>query len=272
MMFFRSSTLKADRKVVFAIPLKPARMALNWSNVERNLRATIKSILNSTSSQFLIVIAGHDEPDLAEVKDKRLVFLRVPFDPQVYPNIEKLHIRANLDKNLKRAHAGAWIRSKCSTRCHVVFLDADDLIHREWASFILNDQESGCVASAGYRFDTRKQNLQRIDREFWKRCGSGFAGVFTHEDLPRRWDDKESVYCDYRGHQKYVDIAKQNGMSVRVTPFPAVVYMVNHTESLLFAKKGVRDISTENIIDRGLAGKILQRDFSLELPTIHDVS
>ena len=45
----------------------------------------LRSVKGSTRQDFLVVIAGHEEPDLGAAGDPRITFLRVPFDVPTSP-------------------------------------------------------------------------------------------------------------------------------------------------------------------------------------------
>ena len=118
--------------LVFIVPLRPKRGANEWHAVQQALQETLRSVKGSTRQDFLVVIAGHEEPDLGAAGDPRITFLRVPFDVPTSPkegsrgHAEKAPLRgcvATTDKRIKTAL--------------FMFLDADDWISNRLVAYIL---------------------------------------------------------------------------------------------------------------------------------------
>lgn len=68
--------------IVFAISLKSKAVSRDWGTVQNNLAKTLRSILHSTDANFRIVIAGHEKPDIAELKHEYVTWLSVDFPPR----------------------------------------------------------------------------------------------------------------------------------------------------------------------------------------------
>ncbi len=68
-------------EVAFAISLKSKRVSRNWTRVQNNLARTLRSIINNTDQNYRIVIAGHEKPNIEEMKHERVTWLPVRFPP-----------------------------------------------------------------------------------------------------------------------------------------------------------------------------------------------
>ena len=111
-------------RFVFAIALKAKSVSSDWQQVEDNLRRTIRSA-RASEPTAAVIVACHDEPELGEV-GVGVVLLRVPFPEPSTPD------QGGSDKAAKRRHGAAWLRETMNEgeEAYVMFLDADDLVHR----------------------------------------------------------------------------------------------------------------------------------------------
>src|SRR5438477_6920311 len=93
----------------------------------------IRSIRGSLKANPLIVIACHDAPDLGNDGGNDIVLLHVPFAP------EGDVTQRLADKFRKRRFIGAWLRANLDRDgIYVMFLDADDLVHRDLADYVIS--------------------------------------------------------------------------------------------------------------------------------------
>jgi hypothetical protein len=243
--------------LVFAICLKSQRHSSDWNALSKMLSATLRSILASSDGRFRIVVAGHEKPDIEELKDQRVVFLEAPFPVPEQPS--------GHDRWLKRVLIGAWVREQTRKRVRVMFLDADDLIHKQLVRAALRSSPRvSLVVDKGYRFDLRNGALQPIGR-FDRKCGSCFLPVFRRDELPRHWRDKKSSYAQFRTHTKYRALCAELGKPIETLDFFAVVYVSNHPESLVYLKKGLRDDLFDSPLLPEQSREILRQEFSYDL-------
>ena len=251
---------------VFAVPLRPRRGCTDWQIVQQRLRHTIRSIRGSVDKNYLIVLACHDRPDLDPGEDVQL--LNAPFGPA--PNPEQ----GAQDKGRKLRLIGAWLREHLSAEAaHVMFLDSDDLVHRELVQFVRRAAVRCCYSiERGYMYDCRTGVLELRSRRFFALCGSSFIGCFERGELPQSWDDLESpfaqfgVYPLHRGHQHYASVAAELGKQVQTIPFPAVTYVVNHGDNLRAVESGMRfrELHPSRLVWPKRANSILTSNFTYE--------
>ena len=251
-------------RFVFAIALKPRGVSSDWAQVERNLVRTIRSARTADRSATVIV-ACHDEPELGEDRGG-VIALRVPFSAPSTP------AEGGRDKAAKRRHAAAWLRKSMRTEdeAYVMFLDADDLVHRDLVSHARSKLKPSYVVQTGYIADLEKGLLSRRRTEFHKTCGSSFVFRFARAELPTAWDDLSAPFSqfgsspDQRGHPEYDQVATDLGRPPVAFPFPAVTYVVNHPESLWSAKgRGVRPVgAVQDLVPPRRARRVLREEFA----------
>ncbi len=226
--------MNGERRLVFVLPLMPRSVCADWDAAQANLRRTIGSIRAADpGGSALVVVACHDEPELT-ASDPAVHLLRVPF---AVPGDDPMD--GGRDKARKRRFAGAWLRKQVGADdFYVMFLDADDLVHRDLAAYVLAENQGSYVVDQGYDFDARAGVLWRVRDGFHRHCGSSFVCAFHADELPTSWEDDESPFGrfgarpDQRGHQEYDLLAAELGRPPAPVPFPAVIYVANHSESL----------------------------------------
>lgn len=261
--------MTAARRVrfVFVIPLKARSVSASWAEAEENLRRTVRSARRSGKGEPTIVVACHDEPDLRALAGPDLHLVEVPF-PQPSSAWE-----GGRDKASKRRFAAAWLREEIAAEeFYAMFLDADDLVHRDVVSYVLSTRADSYLIRAGYVVDLTRRIVRRRRDNFHLVCGSSFVCRFARSELPSSWDDLEAPFSqfgaspDQRGHQEYHQVASELGRPPTDIPFPAAAYVVNHGESLWSAKgRGLRPLGGPSDILMPWAGRdVLRAGFAAE--------
>jgi len=249
---------------VFIVALKPKSAASDWQRVEDNLRRTIRSARASDPAASVLV-ACHDEPELGDVADG-VIALPVPFPEPSSP------ADGGRDKAAKRRHAAAWLREtmRDDDAVYVMFLDADDLVHRDLAAHVRSTRAGSYVVQSGYIADLERRVLRHRRSDFHKTCGSSFVCRFARGELPASWDDLSAPFSEFgsspdqRGHPEYDRVATELGRPPAAVPFPAVTYVVNHAESLWSAKgRGRRPVgAVQDLVPPHRARRILRDEFA----------
>jgi hypothetical protein len=253
-------------KFAFAISFKPRSACADWEEAQANLRRTIRSALGAAAlgGAGTVVVACHDQPELGELEDAVHV-LRVPF-AEPADRWEGVH-----DKARKRRFIGAWLRrTLVHDETYVMFLDADDLVHKGLVEYVLAHAQGSYLVDRGYILDLASSLLWHRQEGFHRTCGSSFICRFARDEFPSSWENAASPFGqfgtppDQRGHEEYDAVARGLGRPPAQIPFPAVVYTVNHSESLWASKSaGRRSISSpRDVIWPAEAGRILSREFS----------
>jgi hypothetical protein len=225
-------------RFVFAVALKPRSVSSDWERVQNDLRRTIRSArAASRDHDSVVVVACHDEPNLGAVTDAGVHVRAVPFARPA--NVWE----GGRDKARKRRFAAAWLRDEMrDPQVYVMFLDADDLVHRDLVRYVVEGGNGSYLVDRGYFVDVAAGLVHRRRTDFHEACGSSFVCRFERDELPSSWDDLSAPFSRFgaspeqRGHQDYDEVAAELGRPPISIPFPAVAYLVNHPESLRAAK------------------------------------
>jgi O-antigen/teichoic acid export membrane protein len=251
------------RKFAFAIPLKPRDACVDWAQTQANLRRTIRSIRNAHGGDdAIIAVACHEPPDLGAEAGVKI--LTAAFPPPVAQSTGKY------DKARKRRFAGAWLRRELGGEdVYVMFLDADDLIHRDLLRHAFAHGQGSYLIDQGYVFDSASGVLWRRGTDFHQICGSSFVCAFGPEDLPTSWEDDTAPFAqfgvgpDQRDHREYDQVAAELGRPAADVPFPGVLYLVNHPESRWGQRTGDwrRPRDVDELVWPRAAAAILSEEF-----------
>jgi len=253
-------------RFAFAIPFKARSACANWETAQRNLRRTVRSAMRAAAADdALIVVACHDEPDLTSAAAANVHVLPVPFPEPT--NTQD----AGRDKSRKRRSIGAWLGERLdSGAVYVMFLDADDLVHRDVVRHTLahGHEHGSYLVNDAYSFDLRRRLLQHRPEGFdWAR-GSCFVCRFTLDELPTSADETTSAFAqfgaspDQRGHLEYPELATELGRPPVPFPFAAAVYTVNHPESTWGRRSGgQRPIAPRELVWPKAARRVLADEF-----------
>jgi O-antigen/teichoic acid export membrane protein len=251
------------RKFAFAIPLKPRDACADWAQAQANLRRTIRSIRNAHGGDdAIIAVACHEPPDLGA--EAGVEILTAPFPAPVAQSTGKY------DKARKRRFAGAWLRRELGGEdVYVMFLDADDLIHRDLLRHAFAHGQGSYLIDQGYVFDSASGVLWRRGTDFHQICGSSFVCAFGPEDLPTSWEDDTAPFAqfgvgpDQRDHHEYDQVAAELGRPAADVPFPGVLYLVNHPESRWAQRTGDwrRPRVVDDLIWPRAAAAVLSEEF-----------
>ena len=158
----------AEEPFTFGIPLIARASAPDWALVEALLRLTLASVRAQTARGAVIVIAGHDRPEV----DGPFEFLQADWDPHEGR-------AANLDSGRKKSLIGAHVLERGGGL--LMLLDADDWVDTRTMACARREIQAGHVGGVietGYATDIRGlravalPNKVLFDRGFDKLCGS----------------------------------------------------------------------------------------------------
>ena len=248
--------------LMFGISLASRATSKDWSRTQQLLSATLRSLLNQSDPRFTVAICGHDLPDVPELKDDRVTFFRTdvppPDDPTGFRR-DKMRKRRILGRELARLGGGYFF-----------FLDADDLIHRDFVKHVLEtDNRRGYTIEKGYAYDFNGKTLAPVPGTwsvgYDRVCGSSAAVYFYPHELPVSSElDEDLLFNKFREHANWPVLADEIGRSLDKVPFPAGVYVVNHGQSISFSlqRKGSRSaMVVSRIAENAIAdGKTILHD------------
>jgi hypothetical protein len=239
--------------VAFVIPFAPRRTKSKWDIACAHLRQTLKSVRNSTSKSYCVVVAGHETPDFNFESDSTS-WLSVN---HAIPLHEDVIVSGRLDKLAKIAAAWKYAKSRWNPR-YVMKLDADDLISARLVQWLENfgDQpgyliKHGWVWRSGSRYVLHStEYLDRVcasclvvrsdiaDQEGPFRTGVEgtpfdqrslrFAATDHYSLVP---GSGTSTLLLNDSHQRYSAQFAYLGQKLSDIPFKAVVYRTGNPES-----------------------------------------
>lgn len=167
-----------EMEIAFGISLKSKRSSLDWEKVQDNLAKTLKSILGNTDQNFRILVAGHETPEIEDLKHERVTWLPVGFPPPTDSS------KFSKDKLKKRRVIGAYLR-KLGYSGYFMPLDADDWIHYRFVEYIRSlPIRDVFILNTGFIVNIERKEAWIREHEFYKGCGSSALFYFSNSDFP----------------------------------------------------------------------------------------
>ena len=219
--------------VTFGISLRARTANSDWRETCELLSATLGSVLRQSDSRFRVIICGRDWPDIQEMADERIEFLRALVAPPRQTS------RFERDKSIKRMIMGLRLRALGGGL--FMQLDSDDFVHRDLVAFTLADRAGdGVVVTHGYVLD-RQRNLIAPVPGVWpveidRVCGSTAIIRYEVDDIPSKavfYSARPFLFMMNRNHTAIRSDAAEIGRT-SVVPFPGVVYVLNTAQNLSF--------------------------------------
>jgi len=223
----------------FCVPLLPKAVAADWGIVVDLLEDTLTSLENQHDHRFVLLLAGHEMPELRRRYSFEIIFLQADW-PTGSEIGEKLR-----DKRWKRRLLLRELRARGGG--YAMFLDADDLVSNRLVEHVLNDgNPNGYVIEQGYAYDRLNRRIAPIpgawSGSFDSVCGSCTVIKFNRDDLPADGDSSEQTLgMQLKRHSEWKEVMSGVGRPLAPVPFPAAVYVLNHSQNLHNAIKQNRD-------------------------------
>jgi len=163
--------------VAFLIPFASRRIKSKWETACAHLRQTLKSIQNSSSGNYRVVVAGHEAPSFDVGFDSRFYFLSLNHPIPCHDNYMVAQV---LDKLTKIAAAWNYVKSTWNPK-YVMKLDADDFISSQLVDWLENSGgEPGYLIKQGWLWRSGSRYLIQRTEYFDRECGSC---LITRSDL-----------------------------------------------------------------------------------------
>lgn len=219
-------------KFVFGISLASKRASKDWETTTTLLRRTLRSVLNQDDPRWRVIVCGHERPDLEELDDPRVLFLRADIDPPVSS------AQFRRDKMWKRRLIGSVLKSWGGG--YFFPLDADDLVHKSVVKHVLShDNRRGYSIHEGYAEDYLGGRMAPVpgvwSQTFDRVCGSSAVLYFEPDDLPSDGKNSDRLYFNlFQSHAYWPVVAEECERPLDRFPFAAAVYVVNHSQNLSF--------------------------------------
>jgi hypothetical protein len=158
-----------EATVVFLIPFASKRVKKNWFEACRHLEQTLKSILNSSCSDYRVVVVGHEFPDFTVEIDERFKFISLDHD---LPFHTKKNIAGIMDKMIKIEAAWNYVKNNYSSK-YIFKLDADDLISSRLVDYLKSSiEEDGFLITKGWIWKSNSKIFIQKTETFDQSSGS----------------------------------------------------------------------------------------------------
>lgn len=269
------SIVKKNNKVkivYFCITLRPKIASNDWLSTCKLLQCTLNSILSQTDDSYQILIAGHEVPDIPELKNPKVEFIKCLYEPFSSKNLRRK------DKSIKKKILASHVRKKGGG--FIMPVDADDLISSHLVSAILKKSNySWFVVDKGYVIDEGKKlifEFPRVgSRPFYETCGTCAIFYMEKEDLPIVDDhgklkgNSNCLYAKIKSHHTWFGVLTPIIGLPGKLDFPAVAYIFNHADNISKDFVGLNDRYKEMAIPLE-KNAIVATDFKT-LPRFEDV-
>src|SRR6201997_140060 len=161
--------------LAFITTLRHPQNAADYGRVEALLQDTLASLTQQSCDDYVVIIVGNRGPSFP--LPERTVFVEVDFPP---PSNLKSPRTGNAsiiwDKGTKSGVG--LIAARNFGPEYVMFVDADDFVHRELAAFVhAHSDRTGWVVKRGLMY-SRSRNAYRRLRKFYRFCGTSFIIPF----------------------------------------------------------------------------------------------
>jgi glycosyltransferase involved in cell wall biosynthesis len=278
--------------VVFLIPLASRKVRSNWPTACAYLQQTLRSIRNSASKNYRVVVAANEKPELEMGFDSRIHFLLLKHP---FPSHPDHRVAVRLDKLGKFDAAWEYAKSNWQPK-YVMKVDADDFISSRLVEWLDNaGGEAGYLIKYGWFWRSESRYLIQRTEYFDRECGScliirsDFAdrtGPFLTEVEGVPLDEASSRFAasDHyslvpgsgistlllnESHQRYAAQFAYLGHKLSSVPFNAVVYRTGDPDSVTgTARRGEPTHTIRMVIGRirrtRFITKSLRREFMLE--------
>ena len=241
-------------RVAFLIPFASRRAKSRWDIACADLRQTLKSVHNSTSESYCVVVAGHEAPDFNIETKAKACFLSVDHD---IPRHQNAVVSGRLDKLAKIA--AAWNYAKSTWNPHYLMkLDADDLISSRLVQWLENfGREPGYLIKHGWLWQSGERHLLQFTEYLDRVCAScliirsdvadqkgpfltevegiqlneaslNFAASDHYSLVP---GSGASTLLLNDSHQRYAAQFAYLGHKLSTLPFRAVIYRIGNPDS-----------------------------------------
>lgn len=264
--------------LAFLIPFASRKVKSKWDIACAHLQQTTRSIQNSSSGNYRVVIAGHEPPDFDVGFDSRFHFLSLNHPIQSDHNDYTPALV--LDKLTKIAAAWNYAKPTWNPK-YVMKLDADDLVSSKLVEWLDNRGDAdGYLIKHGWVWRSESRYLLQRTEYFDRTCGSCLiirnevadkTGPFLTEWEGVPSDQANSSFAASNGHSanpgsristlllndSFTRFAAAQfaylGLRLSNVPFSAVVYRTGNPDSI---EGGIRLRSMQTQTLRMLVGRI----------------
>ncbi len=231
--------------LAFITTLRHPQNAANYGRVEALLQDSLASLTQQTCDDYLVVIVGNRRPSFP--LPERVRFVEVAFPPPSTIKGPRTGPASVIwDKGTK--NAVGLLAARDFGPEYVMFVDADDFVHRDLAAFVHDRPgHAGWVVERGLMYSRRRNAYKRL-KNFYRFCGTSFIIPFDAYDVPSHLtvsSSQQEIAAAFGERLEHVlehgwafDWWRNHGRILEPLPFPGAVYQVengeNHSDNALF--------------------------------------
>jgi len=225
--------------LAFITTLRHPQNSVSYGRVEELLKATLISVAQQTSEDFVVIVVGNKKPDFQLPKHTH--FIHVDFPPPAPPTGAKTAREPFVwDKGTKLGIGLIAAREFSPT--HVMSFDADDFVHRSLATTVHSQPDHpGWVVHDGWMY-SRARNSYVRQREFNRTCGTSFIIPFEAFGVPEQLSIAasqaqvaeafgERLSAIMGAHRNAESWYRAHDRELEPFPYPAAVYHVDTGEN-----------------------------------------
>jgi hypothetical protein len=253
-------------KTAVVIPMRSVQelQGKERDHVVNLLNITIGSVMRSDWLDYRIYVCGSGDLVGLECSDRLQILDLRDFAPETVATARSEPTTDNLrsDMYAKRLYGARTAIEAGAAR--VLFLDADDLVHKSLFSFVAEHPETASwLAGCGLEYMDRTQRVYVRKRHFAARCGS--CAIVGREKLIQKFGilaGRPSLGTFH--HHAIVETVSKN---CRILPFPAFVYRTDHGANMTLGLGGLRRArlgTAMNYVARNLVKLALSRPYTQE--------
>src|SRR5262245_8692883 len=167
--------------LAFVTTLRHPLNSDDYGRVEQLLAATLRSVTNQTSDDYVVIVVGNVQP--AFPLPPKVHFVPVDFPPPSDIKGPKTGRDAVVwDRGTKIGVA--LLKAREFDPDWVMIVDADDFVHRELTAFVhAHPGAPGFVVSEGWMYSASRQQIREVD-EFNRTCGTCFLIPYEAYEVP----------------------------------------------------------------------------------------
>jgi hypothetical protein len=251
--------------LVFIVPLQSPRASSNWALVSALCERTLRSICAQTSGAFRVFLVCNEAPSMT-FSHPDLIIIEDDF---AIPERNTAARMFDKHEKLKRG----MIAARNLAPSHVMFVDADDCVHRGLAAWCeKNPAHPGWYIADGYIHTAGSPWLYR-QRDFDQICGTAAVVLCDTADFPREMSDpKADFFMIESGHFEFRNPGRTAGRKLEPLPFPGAVYVTatgeNDSGMSLRAWRG-KKMFLKKLLNSRLLTRRLRSEFGLYEVSAH---
>ena len=245
--------------VVFVVPVKSAQISTNWKVFSVLVDRTMRSICQQTSSNFKVVVACHEIPEI-KFSHPAIEFVQVDFSP---PTDEAIRAVTNDDpKNFRNAAKEADKAKKIMAGIaharqynpsYFMVVDADDCINRNLVDYVEKDggKTAGWYFKKGYIYNEGSRIIFLNKNTFNVLCGTCIMIKAEYVG--------ELLETEPRALFNHDFTTLSDGTELVPLPFPGAVYSIGNTENYCSTPEAVKRMNSYRFLRKDFFENIIRK-------------